>query len=832
MVEDDAPPLQLWVRTEKAQVFGPLAPNSVELLIDNGIIKGRVQISTDGSNYVFPGRMPGVRVFIPRELWGDVVVPGDELDQQWSVMVPPLPMPGAAAPKGSASGPPVVPAAGPPRAAGAPVSAGPGARAQATQRPVNAAQAGRAAAQARPPPPVSAPSSISSQHLFGDEGGPRSRPSGVQPSSPSAVQAPAAPPSSSPSRAVSSAPSRVVASPSAVRPVKPVGELPEAGSLAQFSPLRLYGLCAASEANALISMQLGDRVLQLHFRKGSPEFIDSSHIEDSLPAFLLARGLATPQQIGLAEAQKDRFGGELLPALFGLGLINPSTAFQQLSERATAILFLALTAEVGTFTVQQADLAAHRSMPLGHRWSLYFEQLRRVPAVDIHRRMVEWLDYPVIRTGGLVDEGDLKLLPQEARALTFFDGVRTLSQLSRELPNEHEVLLRVAWMLRALGIVTFGAEAVAEVGAPANIAQATPPPAVPVRSAPPPVQAPVVAPAVAVAPAPVVSAPVLPPPVVAASPAPQAPAAGPARVQAPPGAPGAVPRPPSGVVPGPPPGVAAQRSTVPYPAAPPGAPPRVPGPPPVVAPPVAARPAPAPPPRVTAALAPPPVAPVEGVPQLQALLEKMKSQTFFDLLGVPRGADAGAVKVAYFKLAKSYHPDTIPQGTPEAVAKLKADIFALIGEANRTLSDASARANYVAELDAGGTGEKVDVAALLQAEEFFQKGCILVKARKFPEAVKMLDDAIKANANEGEYYGWRGYAKFFMHPDKAAGHAAALRDIDLSLKMNPAAAAVHYFNGFLWKLMGDAGKAKVCFKRCVELDPRHVDAARELRMAK
>jgi lipoprotein NlpI len=50
--------------------------------------------------------------------------------------------------------------------------------------------------------------------------------------------------------------------------------------------------------------------------------------------------------------------------------------------------------------------------------------------------------------------------------------------------------------------------------------------------------------------------------------------------------------------------------------------------------------------------------------------------------------------------------------------------------------------------------------------------------------------------------------------------------------MNPAAAAVHYFLGFLAKSKGDQARAKAAFKKCVELDPRHIDAQRELRTTK
>ena len=87
--------LQVWVRNDKGRVFGPLSPPSVELLLDNGIIDGRLQVSTNGIDYVFPGRVPGLRVLFPRALWGDTVVPGEELDAQWSQVVLPAALPAA-----------------------------------------------------------------------------------------------------------------------------------------------------------------------------------------------------------------------------------------------------------------------------------------------------------------------------------------------------------------------------------------------------------------------------------------------------------------------------------------------------------------------------------------------------------------------------------------------------------------------------------------------------------------------------------------------------------------------------------------------------------------
>jgi len=207
----------------------------------------------------------------------------------------------------------------------------------------------------------------------------------------------------------------------------------------------------------------------------------------------------------------------------------------------------------------------------------------------------------------------------------------------------------------------------------------------------------------------------------------------------------------------------------------------------------------------------------------------MKASNFFDVLGLKKEADANQVKIAYLKAARSYHPDTVPPGSPEALGRVKADIFALIGEANRTLSDPKLRADYVAELSAGGTGSKVDIEKLLRAEDFFQKGRILVQARKYADAVKIIDEAIACNPDEAEFYAWRGYAKFLLATDKKAAQADVLKDIKHCIEKNPNVASAHYFMGYVAKALGDTRAAMEHFKRTVALDPRHIDAARELR---
>jgi curved DNA-binding protein CbpA len=200
------------------------------------------------------------------------------------------------------------------------------------------------------------------------------------------------------------------------------------------------------------------------------------------------------------------------------------------------------------------------------------------------------------------------------------------------------------------------------------------------------------------------------------------------------------------------------------------------------------------------------------------------------VLGLTESTDSTRVKAAYFKLAKQFHPDTVPPEAPPELARVKAEIFAAIGEANRVLSDDGSRAKYRETLASGGQSD-VDVQAVLVAEETFTKGTALVRARRFVEAVKSFDDAIAANPREGEFYAWRGYARFFTIQDKKVAMVEALRDLNQSLKLNERCAPAHYFIGQLYKLTGDGATALKHFKRCVAIDPQHVNAQREIRIA-
>ena len=825
---------QIFVRNREGRVFGPIEPSTVELLIESGALQGLLQVSTDGEHYALPFRFPELRDFFPRHLWGDDSRKDVQLDAEAAPVKRPTGGPPAAelfggppASDGAITPPPrpvviTAPAAptltahparaAPPEAAAPPRTPPPGATTSPEDPSAGEdAQPILTAAPIEPPPRAPAPSAppvLTTAPLEPPAPSPAPRaPAGPAP--PVLTTAPLEPPAAPPPTAPRGpAPPVLTAAPvtpptlSAPDPFSPEDAWAEAvpfelappgapkaptrtpapvtstfsllrADLAETNALKIYAQGARAGATGLFFFDLEDRTTTLYMRRGNPESAESTHASDAIGPFLVAQRLATGEQVARAEQEAIKYGNDVLAALFTLGAVNPGLVFPALAQRAADILLRAYLAPRGSFRFEALELPPSKVVPLGNRWGLLAEVIRRVPLPELKARLTDVRDRPVVRRGAGDALPDLRLTAQETRAAGYFDGTRSLGHLAQSNAGEMDTILRVALLLRELDAVSF----------PEVELRAPPSPPAPVAGPRP--QAPAAAP------------PPAPPP-TAARPAPSAQPATPQRKPAPPPA-------AKGPVPAlTPTGLASLPQVDP----------------PRIAPVTAPAPAPRPSPAGFAA----------ELRELQARAERIRKENHFQVLGVPESTDSARVKAAYFKLAKLFHPDTVPQEAPAELGRVKAEIFAAIGEANRVLSDDGSRAKYKEVLASGGQAD-VDVQSVLQAEETFNKGTALVRARRFVDAVKSFDDAIAANPREGEFYAWRGYARFFTIQDKKVAMVEALRDLNQSLKLNERCAPAHYFIGQLYKLNGDAATALKHFKRCVAIDSQHVDAQREIRIA-
>ncbi|MGH0034747.1 MAG: J domain-containing protein [Myxococcota bacterium] len=173
-------------------------------------------------------------------------------------------------------------------------------------------------------------------------------------------------------------------------------------------------------------------------------------------------------------------------------------------------------------------------------------------------------------------------------------------------------------------------------------------------------------------------------------------------------------------------------------------------------------------------------------PESQALHDEILEQhenlgelDYYALLGVDPETRGAAIKKAYFKKAKRFHPDALARMGLAAIKVQAGEVFARVSEAYEVLRDDDKRARYDARL-AGG-GDESDANRLAQAETFYVKATFLMKMGNFREAHPLLESAVELWGEDAAYHsdlGWALYKKAPSEPERAREHLEIARTLD------------------------------------------------------
>jgi tetratricopeptide (TPR) repeat protein len=217
--------------------------------------------------------------------------------------------------------------------------------------------------------------------------------------------------------------------------------------------------------------------------------------------------------------------------------------------------------------------------------------------------------------------------------------------------------------------------------------------------------------------------------------------------------------------------------------------------------------------------------------QVQALRDailqwdRTPPETFYDVLGVDRTADAPTIRVAFFQLAKQWHPDRLPA----ALADLRPIVtraFARMGEAHQLLSDARARADYDARLKEAPDAEAQQVTEIINAATAYQRAEILLRKKDFAAALIEAESAYRGDPGQAEYVGL--YAWLLVQTNGEPEQALAL--LNPAIEKETENVKALWYRAQLHKKAGKETLAMRDCKRILQIKPQHVDAARELRV--
>ena len=187
--------------------------------------------------------------------------------------------------------------------------------------------------------------------------------------------------------------------------------------------------------------------------------------------------------------------------------------------------------------------------------------------------------------------------------------------------------------------------------------------------------------------------------------------------------------------------------------------------------------------------APGPASPIGAAPRRATALRSEIDAKFgllgridhYQLLEQSRSTLPAALKQAYHRAAKTYHPDALARaGLDEESLRRATRVFAEISSAYAVLSDPERRRGY--DVSLAGDREGIDADRLANAETNYRKGEILVRQGNFRGAIDYLRVAVELWPGEAEYQSALGWALFKKTPSEPK---AARQHLERAVELAP-----------------------------------------------
>lgn len=217
---------------------------------------------------------------------------------------------------------------------------------------------------------------------------------------------------------------------------------------------------------------------------------------------------------------------------------------------------------------------------------------------------------------------------------------------------------------------------------------------------------------------------------------------------------------------------------------------------------------------------------------------RVEKENHYELLDVDKSATEPQVQQAYFKLAKAWHPDRLPAELAD-LKGIVSTIFAKFNEAYNTLQDPAKRFDYNKTLS-GGAGEEEHEAVqrVVDAALEFQKAEVMLKKNDLAGAEGYAKRAMMADPEQVEYVAlltWiqaqrRGDPPVVPEGKTSTFYNDLISVYDNIISKEPMYERALYYRAVLLKRSGFEDRAMRDFRLVVQLNPKNIDAIREVRI--
>ena len=219
---------------------------------------------------------------------------------------------------------------------------------------------------------------------------------------------------------------------------------------------------------------------------------------------------------------------------------------------------------------------------------------------------------------------------------------------------------------------------------------------------------------------------------------------------------------------------------------------------------------------------------------IEAIYPAALAGDYLGLLEVGEDDPSEAMKSAFFKKARIFHPDVLARYDvdPRDLEKGRF-VFKKLSEAYNTLTDKARRASYLAKMRISKTPkvEKPTRSAEEEAEILYHKAQILLRRGNHREAIDFLRRALKLRGGEVRYLldlGWTIFNDPNMPLAERLEEACSYFDKVLDKESNHSQAT--FYKALYHKAKNQTEEAYALLRDCLTLDPQFTPARRELRL--
>jgi tetratricopeptide (TPR) repeat protein len=222
--------------------------------------------------------------------------------------------------------------------------------------------------------------------------------------------------------------------------------------------------------------------------------------------------------------------------------------------------------------------------------------------------------------------------------------------------------------------------------------------------------------------------------------------------------------------------------------------------------------------------------------RLAALEAKVAaSANAFVLFDLELEAERAEVRAAWADLSKTFHPDAL-EGTGRRALRSRVEpVFAALSEAYGVLSDKEQRQKLRDAISAGGSSVKAGddtstvVRNAFEAEMLARDADKLLRAKQYARALELFERAHELSPQDGDIEAALLYSRFRAGSGDQGEALATISALDKLVADQPICARAYYCCAMIQLGIEDLQGAKRNFTKAAKLDPRNIDAERQLR---